>query len=368
MRKFLFQLIFFPFGLFFGFSAPAAIEGIKMPQGFSIEVFQKGLPDARSMALSESGILFVGSRGNEGVRAVIHSAIYKGPLKTEVVVIGKELNRPNGVAVRDGDLFVAENSRILRYPKIEDQLRSKKFNYIVLKDDYPTETHHGWKYLAFGPDGWLYVPVGSPCNICDPGERFANLTRISPDGKKFEVYAKGIRNTVGFDWDPKTKNLWFTDNGRDMWGNDRPTDELNTATKASLHFGYPYCHEGNLKDPEFGSQHECSEFEKPFSKLGPHVAALGMKFYRGKQFPEKYRGKIFIAEHGSWNRDPRLGYRITLVDPEKPGSYEIFAEGWLRKNNAVQGRPVDILELPDGSLLVSDDDDGQIYRIRYTKN
>lgn len=345
-----------------------ALAAPKLPPGFKLEIFQNNIADARSLAMSAHGIIFVGSRSGEGVRAVVHPEYYKGKMKSGVVVFGKDLNMPNGVAIRGKDLYVAEVSRILKYKDIEKQVETGKFNYEILRGDLPDKEHHGWKYLNFGPDGWLYFGIGAPCNICkSTDKRFASIARISDDGKKFEVYAHGIRNTVGFDWDPKGK-LYFTDNGRDWLGDDRPNDELNVAEKMDQHFGFPFCHEGEIPDPEFGKEKTCSDFVKPHTKMGPHVAAIGMKFYKGKQFPKEYHGRIFIAQHGSWNRTNKIGYRLVTVDPSKPGSMEVFADGWLQENGNVEGRPVDVLETPDGSLLVSDDHAGKIYRITYKTN
>jgi glucose/arabinose dehydrogenase len=234
-------------------------------------------------------------------------------------------------------------------------------------DRLPSETHHGWKFIAFGPDGKLYVPVGAPCNICDPDpQRFANIMRMNADGSDPEVYAQGVRNSVGFDWHPQSKELWFTENGRDRLGDDVPPDELNRAPRAGMHFGYPYCHGGDISDPEFGTARPCAEFTAPAQKLGPHVASLGMRFYTGKMFPPEYRNQIFIAEHGSWNRSDRIGYRVTLVrlQENRVVSYEPFASGWLQ-DGGVWGRPADVLVLPDGSLLVADDYADAIYRITY---
>ncbi len=256
----------------------------------------------------------------------------------------------------------------MRFDAIEERLDAPPAP-VVLRDDLPTDGHHGWKFIAFGPDGKLYVPVGAPCNVCareDP--RYASILRLNADGLQLEVFATGIRNTVGFDWHPGSKALWFTDNGRDMLGDDIPPDELNCAPEAGLHFGFPYCHGGDLPDPEFGSARPCSAFVAPAQRLGPHVAALGMRFYTGTQFPAPYRGDIFIAEHGSWNRSIPIGYRVTRVrmDGSRPIAYEVFATGWLDGRD-VRGRPVDLLLLPDGSLLVSDDHEGAIYRISYEK-
>jgi glucose/arabinose dehydrogenase len=238
---------------------------------------------------------------------------------------------------------------------------------VVITDRFPKETSHGWKFIAFGPDGKLYVPVGAPCNICEPDpDRYALIARMNQDGSEYEVVARGVRNSVGFDWDPTTHDLWFTDNGRDYLGDHQPPDELNHASKAGLHFGYPYCHGETIPDPEYGNKHACHEFTAPVVTLGPHVASLGMRFYTGAMFPLKYRQQIFIAEHGSWNRSEKIGYRITLVSRDEQGElrYSIFAEGWLQGQKA-WGRPADVLVMPDGALLVSDDLAGVIYRISY---
>lgn len=347
------------------------LSSVKLPEGFSISVFADDVPGARQMALSPSGTLFVGTRLGS-VYAIENAALAakSGERPNPARTIASNLNEPNGVAFKDGSLYVAEISRILRFDQIEKNL-SGKVEPIVVRSDYPTETHHGWKYIAIGPDGWLYVPVGAPCNICKRDEKiFASITRMSLDGKKREIFAEGIRNTVGFDWHPKTRELWFTDNGRDWMGDDVPGDELNVAPKSGLHFGYPYCHQGTLKDPDFGKNVDCSAkgpYRQPVQVLGPHVAALGMKFYTGTQFPESFRGRVFIAEHGSWNRSKKSGYRISTVRLDDKGrslGYEVFADGFMR-NEKTLGRPVDVLVTPDGSLLVSDDHLGAIYKISY---
>jgi len=347
------------------------LNSFKLPEGFAISVFAADVPGARQMTLSPSGTLFIGTRIGS-VYAIEDAALSakNGERAQPAVTIASGLNQPNGVAFKDGSLYVAEISRILRFDQIEKNLK-KPLKPVVVRDDYPSETHHGWKYIAIGPDGWLYVPVGAPCNTCKRDEQiFASITRMTLDGKKREIFAEGIRNTVGFDWHPQTKELWFTDNGSDMLGDDLPGDELNTAPKKGLHFGYPYCHQGAYNDPSYGKGIDCSSkgpYQHPVQVLGAHVAALGMKFYTGSQFPETYRGRVFIAEHGSWNRSPKSGYRITTVRLDEKGrslGYEVFAEGFMR-NEKTFGRPVDILVMPDGSLLVSDDYVGAIYRISY---
>ena len=344
----------------------ATQSSIKLPAGFKIEVYASNIPNARSMALSESGILFVGTRSAGNVYALIDSD--KDFKVDEVITIASGLNMPNGVDLKDGDLYVGEVSRIIKFNDIEANLRNNP-KYTVVRDDFPTDRSHGWKFIKFAPDGKLYVPVGAPCNIClkeNEDERYASIARMNSDGSDFEVFAKGIRNTVGFDWHPKTNELWFTDNGRDMLGDNIPPDELNCAPVRGLHFGYPFLHGENILDPEFGSRGDTSLYTKPVQELGPHVAALGMQFYTGKMFPSEYKNQIFIAEHGSWNRSEKIGYRISLVrlNGNKSISYEPFAEGWLN-GDTVSGRPVDIELMPDGSMLVSDDYGNAIYRITY---
>ena len=341
------------------------LDKIKLPPGFTIQVYADDVPNARSMDLSDSGILFVSTRDKGDVYAVQDT---DGNFKTDKKwMIAKSLNQPNGVALKDGDLYVAEINRISKYPAIESNLDNPKKEIFV--DNYPNKEHHGWKYIAFGPDGNLYVPVGAPCNICESDDEiFATITRINISNKSREIIHRGIRNTVGFTWHPQTKELWFTDNGGDRMGDDVPADELNHAPKDGMHFGYPYCHQGDIPDPDLGKNKSCSSYSPPAQKLGPHVAALGLEFYTGNMFPETYRNRIFIAEHGSWNRSTPLGYRVMMVtlDGNKPVAYEPFAEGWLQ-DGAAWGRPVDIELLPDGSMLVSDDKAGVVYRISYSK-
>jgi glucose/arabinose dehydrogenase len=343
---------------------PGLPYDISLPSGFEISLYADGVPNARSMALSPNGTLFVGSRTEGNLYAVLDQN--QDNQADEIILLGQGMNMPNGVAFREGSLYVAEVSWVLRYDNIEANLENPP-QPVVVNQDFPSERHHGWKFIRFGPDGLLYVPVGAPCNVCEPpGDYFAAIMRMQPDGTGLEVYAQGVRNSVGFDWHPETGELWFTDNGRDALGDDQPPDELNYAPEAALHFGFPYCHGGTIPDPQFGQNRSCDEFTPPAMPLGPHVAALGMRFYTGEMFPEEYHNQIFIAEHGSWNRSTPIGYRIMLVRLEnnRAVSYEVFAEGWLR-NGQVWGRPVDLLVMPDGSLLVSDDFAGAIYRISY---
>ncbi|MEP3210007.1 MAG: sorbosone dehydrogenase family protein [Maribacter sp.] len=344
------------------------IDKLKLPEGFKIEVFADSIDGARSMAMGENGTLFVGTRNENKVYAIQDRD--KDFRADRVVVIDTTLEMPNGIAYNNGSLYVAEVGRLLRYDNIESQLDSMPKPTVVY-DDYPTEFHHGWKYIAFGPDEKLYVPVGAPCNICDStvtDKRFASITRMDPDGSNREIYAHGVRNTVGFTWHPETKEMYFTDNGRDMLGDDIPPCELNRVTEAGQHFGYPFCHGGVVKDPEYGDQRPCSDFIAPVQALGAHVAPLGVKFYTGNMFPEKYKNFAFIAEHGSWNRSKKVGYKISLVQLEdgKSVAYDTFLEGWLDEESQERfGRPVDLLFLADGSLLISDDFGDAIYRVTY---
>lgn len=340
------------------------LEKIKLPPGFKISIFAQKIRDARSLASSPNGTVFVGTREEGAVYALPDSN--KDGKPDKVITIARGLNMPNGVAFRDGALYVAEVHRVLKFENIESSLE-RHAAPVVVNDSFPTETGHGWKYIAFGPDGLLYVPVGVPCNICvskDP--RFGTMMRMQKDGSKLEIFATGLRNSVGFDWHPETKELWFTDNGRDMLGDNFPPDELNRAPKPGMNFGFPYRNGNNVADPEFGKRAPNVEFTPPAQCLGPHVASLGMHFYTGKMFPPQYRNQIFIAEHGSWNRRNKIGYRIMLVNLKgnQPTSYTVFAEGWLQ-GESPWGRPVALLQMPDGSLLVSDDQAGAIYRISY---
>jgi glucose/arabinose dehydrogenase len=351
--------------------ADLPIETLRLPPGFRIQVLTDAVPNARAMRLGRyadgRGVLYVGSMRAGRVYAVELDQNRAQRVRT----IASGLNRPAGLAWRDGSLYVSAVSRILRYDGIDDRLADPPAP-VVVTDRLPSETHHGAKFLAFGPDGRLYVPVGAPCNVCEPGPRFADLQRLNPDGSGLETIATGIRNSVGFDWNPADGTLWFTDNGRDMLGDDVPSDELNRVARPGQDFGFPYCHQGDVPDPEFGGKHPCSGFVPPVAKLGSHVAALGMRFYTGQQFPEDYRHSVFIAEHGSWNRSRKVGYQVVravLQGPDRVARVEPFVTGWLQVDAAgresVWGRPADVLVMPDGALLVSDDHAGAIYRISY---
>jgi glucose/arabinose dehydrogenase len=343
----------------------AWLSAIKLPPGFRISLFTEQTPNARSLALGEDGTVYVGTVAEGRVYAVRDDD--RDGRADRVLTVASGLNAPNGVAYLKGDLYIAEIQRIVKLKDIAAHLADPPKPELVY-DGYPSDRHHGWKYLRVGPDGRLYAPVGAPCNICLSEEPvYASLTRLDADGKNFEIFAHGIRNTVGFDWRPETGELWFTDNGRDYLGDDAPPEELNHAPKAGLHFGYPYCHAGSIADPEFGKRRSCPEFTPPAWTFPAHVAPLGIRFYHGTQFPAGYRGQLFVAQHGSWNRSQPQGYRLAMVKFQdgKPVADEVIAEGWLRPDGEVLGRPVDLLELADGSLLVSDDKRGVIYRITY---
>jgi len=342
-------------------TADVDLDDIVLPPGFSIEVYAD-VPNARSMAMGEDGTIFVANRRSSSIYAVVQGD--EGGRETVELLSG--FDTPNGIAFFNGDLYVAEIERILRFDSISGQLDDMPDPH-VLDIELPAESHHGWRYIGFGADEKLYVTIGAPCNVCDRGaEGFAQIIRMNPDGSDRETVAEGIRNSVGFTWHPDTEELWFTDNGRDMLGDDIPPGELNYAPTTGLHFGYPFCHGDEVPDPEFGADKSCADYTAPAQELGPHVAPLGLTFYTGESFPAEYHGQIFIAEHGSWNRSKRIGYRISLVRLENgtPTSYEVFAEGWMQ-DEEVAGRPVDLLILDDGSMLVSDDHAGKIYRISY---
>ncbi len=351
------------------------LEKIVLPEGFEIKIYADDVENARSMAISPSGTIFVGNRNEDNVFA-LKDTDGDNVIDKKYLITNKLKNMPNGVAFHDGDLYVAEVNKIWKFENIEENLSyADKFDEyleepILISDDFPSDRHHGWKYISFGPDGKLYVPVGAPCNICESrDEIYASITRMNPDGSNREIYVKGVRNTVGFTWHPETKQLWFTDNGRDMLGDNIPPCELNKVRGKDQHFGYPYCHGDDIGDPEFGGEYSCSDFVMPVQNLGPHVAPLGLKFYTGKMFPDEYKGDIFIAEHGSWNRSKKIGYRISRVKIEnnKSVGYETFIYGWLDDDEQeAWGRPVDILILEDGSMLISDDKANAIYRVTYT--
>ncbi|HUI95059.1 MAG TPA: PQQ-dependent sugar dehydrogenase [Xanthobacteraceae bacterium] len=338
-----------------------AADKLKLPKGFHVEVYASGIPDAREMRIGDKGTLFVGNRLQDKVWAIYEK---DGKRVQKPIVTG--MHRPNGVAFHEGTLYFAELSKIWKLEKIEDNLDNPPKPTLVY-DDLPSDEAHGWKFISIGPDNKLYVPVGQPCNNCIPDDRHGQIRRMNLDGTGAEVVARGVRNTVGFDWHPVTHELYFTDNGRDWMSEDLPNDELNRVTKVGQHFGSPYCYQGNIPDPQFGWGHSCSEFVPPVALMGPHAAALGMRFYTGTMFPSEYRGAIFVARHGSWNRTNKFGGDIAVVKLNKDGtvkSVEPFITGFLVDNKYI-GRPVDVQPMKDGSLLISDDYDGAIYRVTY---
>ena len=342
------------------------LDKLKMPEGFAMDVYIDGIENARSMCLSPEGTLFVGTRSKGNVYAVVDTDNDGRGDKKFIILTGG--NMPNGVAVKGGDLYVAEVNRILRFKDIESRLDNPGDPEVVY-DQYPSETHHGWKYIAFGPDDRLYVPVGAPCNICKSEEKvFASITSMNSDGTDMRVEHEGIRNTVGFDWHPTTGELWFTDNGRDWMGDEEPECEINNAKEKNQHFGYPYCHQGDKLDPEFGAGKSCDDYVPPVVKMGPHTAPLGMEFYTKSNFPIEYQNDAFVARHGSWNRKEKIGYDIVRIHQQTDGSYKRlpFISGWLSEDKTdVWGRPVDIEVMPDGSMLISDDYADAIYRVYY---
>lgn len=342
------------------------LANIKLPEGFSISVYAE-VPNARSMCWGAKGTLFVGNSREDNVYAVVDTD--KDGKADKVYTIAKDLNMPNGVAFKDGSLYVSALDKIYRYDDIENKLDNPPAG-VLITDQYPNKTHHGWKFIAFGPDGKLYVPVGAPCNVCNEKDSiYATITRVNPDGSGREIYAKGVRNSVGFTWHPETKEMWFTDNGRDLMGDDMPFCELNNAPRQGMHFGFPFVHQGDVLDPEFGKGKNIADFTPPALKVGPHVAPLGLRFYTGSMFPATYKNKIFICEHGSWNRSKKAGYKVGVatIEGNKVVDYKPFAEGFLQPGDKVNGRPVDCIVAEDGSLLVSDDYASVIYRITYTK-
>ena len=335
---------------------------LKVPEGFKVSVYEDNVPGARS--LTRAGhVIFVGTRRQGKVYALLDTN--KDFKVDQVHTLLSNLHYPNGVAFQNGSLYVAEIFRVLRYDRILKNLK-KPPKPVVVYDGLPHKIHHGWRYIKFHPKNHneLYIGVGAPCNVCEKKAPFATILRLNVKTLKTKVVAKGVRNSVGFDWHPHTGRFWFTDNGRDWLGDDSPPCELNELKKEAEHFGFPYCHGKAVSDPEFTS-FSCKKFQPPQFEFPAHVAPLGMIFYTGRQFPKTYRSKVFVAEHGSWNRSSRVGYKVSLIDLKKKTSKD-FLTGFLKKGD-ILGRPVDLLTLDDGSILISDDYAGVIYRVSYGK-
>ena len=361
-----------------GLQSASPVDRLTVPPGFHLSVFAEKVENAREMALGTQGTVFVGSRTAGKVHAIVDT---NGDYKADrVVVIATGLDQPNGVAMRNGALYVATASRLLRFDDIERHLDAPP-TPVTVRDDLPNpKAGHTWKFIAFGPDDMLYMSIGAPCNVCMSPPMVSSIVRMKPDGSGMEVFADGVRNSVGFDWHPATRELWFTDNGRDMMGDDLPHDELNVAATPGLHFGFPFCHQGDLTDPQFGAQRACSTTEPPARKLDAHVAALGFAFYTGSMFPDSYKNAVILAEHGSWNRSKPSGYRVMVLrtDGRRVTSYDTFLDGFLPgprdsmpggwgAQGVALGRPVDVLQMPDGSVLISDDKAGRILRVSYRR-
>jgi glucose/arabinose dehydrogenase len=340
------------------------LDALHVPPGFSVSIFADGLPTARSLAVGDKGVVYVGSRDG-GVYAVQDQD--GDGVAEKRYILAEKLYMPNGVAYKNGALYVAEVHRIIRFDGITEALQQPP-KPVVVFDQFPTEQHHGWKVLQFGPDGRLYTAVGMPCNVCKPDKPlFGSLVRLNADGSHLQVLASGIRNSVGFAWEPVTGRLFFNDNGRDHLGDDSPADELNSWSHNGEDFGFPYCHAGTVADPQFGSEKACSQFKAPIWHYPAHVAPLGMLFYSGKQFPKHYEQQLLVAQHGSWNRSQPQGYQVALITMQNglPVAEQPFISGWLQPDGQVLGRPVDVVQMPDGSILISDDKRGVIYKVSY---
>jgi len=341
------------------------LERIQLPEGFEISYFAADVKEARSIVVAENGWVFISTRKHGSLYALKDTT---GDFRADVkITLAEDWNQPNGIAIHDNDLYVAEIHQIHKFPNLVDD-PTRAVEPQVIYAELPEYTHHGWRYINIGPDDKLYTAIGVPCNICLPEEdRLASISRLNLDGTDFEVVHQGIRNSVGFDWDPETGYLWFTENNRDWMGDDLPACELNVATEDGQHYGYPYCHQGDLPDPKYGKFRSCDEFTPPAQNLVAHSAPLGLSFLNQAEVPAEYKSKLLIAEHGSWNRTIPVGYRITMVDIEgdQATNYSVFAEGWLNGHNKY-GRPVDITPYIDGSLLVTDDFNHAVYRIKYS--
>ncbi len=340
-----------------GCSGEPRVQDVQVPRGFRLEVYAR-VPGARHLAVAPDGTVFVGT---------LKQHVYAVTPRRQVVLLADGLNAPNGVAFANGDLYIAEIHRLSKIPQVLTSL-GKKSPTLTLNDQLPSHAHHGYRVLRFGPDRRLYIGLGAPCNVCESQDPMGTISRFSTDFKALEVYARGVRNSMGFDWDPKGSGLWFSDNGRDMLGDDLPLEEVNHAPRPGLHFGFPYRHGYNQWDPDFGRKAPPKlTFVPPAGVMQAHVAPLGLRFYRGKQFPSQYRDGFFVANHGSWNSTTPVGNRVMFCASPKTGEVRpsVFAQGWL-KAGVTNGRPVDLEELPDGSMVVSDDYAGVLYRLSYS--
>jgi glucose/arabinose dehydrogenase len=346
------------------------LKNLQLPPGFEVEIWAHGNPGARMMTRGDKGTVFQGTRNIGRVYATMD----KDGKRTSKV-IAEKLVQPNGVLFLNGSLYVAAINKVMRYDNIEDALAQDKIPTPVDMTDafkLPPEVHHNWKFLAFGPDKKLYIPVGSPCNLCEvnPGVH-GQIRRYNLDGSGMEIVARGVRNSVGFDFHPKTGELWFTDNGRDWAGETGFEEELNRvpAKMVGAHFGFPYCHANGQPDPDIKVPNPCANVMLPVTTLGSHAAALGMRFYTGKMFPAEYRDAIFVARRGSWNKTEKNGYDVLTVKATADGKnaqVKPFLTGFLDKaKNEFWGRPVDVMLMPDGALLVADEENGAIYRVSY---
>ena len=349
-------------------ATPAAdipVASYKLPPGFKAEIWATGMPGARAMARAPNGKIYIGTRGIGRVYEVTDG----GASRTSRVVIDK-LVQPAGVAFNNGALYVMAIDKVLRFDGIHTNPAAAPVD-MTTAFQLPKEQHHNWKYIAFGPDGKLYVPFGAPCNICVPGQEYAQIRRYNADGSGMEVIARGVRNTVGFTWHPTTKEMWFTDHGRDWMGEDGPEDELNRMPTTGLNFGFPYCHANGVADADIKKDQPCAGVTLPVATMGPHAAVMGAHFYTGSMFPAEYKNTLFVARKGSWNRTKKFGYDVVAVKMNADGSnakVEPFMTGFMNPaDNSFSGRPAYLLQLPDGSMLVSDEQLGAIYRISYAR-
>jgi glucose/arabinose dehydrogenase len=346
-------------------AADIPVGRIKVPPGFKVEVWASGMPGARMMARGARGTVWVGTRGLGRVYEIKD----EGGQRQSRVLIDK-LTQPNGLAFKDGALYVMAIDKFLRFDGIEGNPNAQPVD-ITAAFKLPPKQHHNWKFLNIGPDGKLYVPFGAPCNICDPEPEYAQIRRYNFDGSGMEVVARGVRNSVGFDFHPRTKELWFTDNGRDWMDENGPEEELNRVSKVGEFFGFPYCHANGIADRDVKRADPCKGVTMPVTLLGAHAAALGMRFYTGNMFPAEYRDSVLIARHGSWNRQKKSGFdvvRVTAGADGRNARVQPFMWGFLDEGgNNFWGRPTDVMLMPDGSVLVSDEQNGAIYRVSYAR-